>query len=368
MTINEIPWEIEKMSHPFNVANALRDHTGLQKSELYDDLAELLIRWGRLNDIADNVKGAHRGTVAALLSKIANSTLLWGKPFEFHSAKTFGMSRVQDGVGTVSVPERTARRVLKILCDEGYILRFTVQLSNRLHYALNLEKIMLVVRDTINAKSAESDNYREVKSLCDAILAHKDFKKLLAYIKTFAGKVYGDIKDFAESLPVMGEKVAAALADAGETVVETLKNVGEKVVANLTANVRAAKEGAREVSTRKEAKRAAQPLVVGANVNAQAGLDLWHKEVRDTENHPGFSPDNTGKTRGQMGHWLKELVAQGMSEDENRFQISQIVRKWKHVDERSKQFTRISQKGLPCKERMDIHMSSRSLSHFSATS
>ena len=348
------------VTSPYDISNAMKGHTGLSDSTLYDDLAYLLSKRDWVSEVGNSMKGAGTSAINDVLRMIVESTFGWCKPFEFLRTGDFGNSRQQNGCGSSTISARTSRRILKLLLDAGYIVRFNAQLGNRMHYALNLEKVMPIVRDAINAKPAESTQYKDSRTKCAAILASKDYVKLTAFIKTFAGEVYGGIKDFLAALPSLKERVAAALVtvkeiavEVTEKIVETVKNAGGKAVANLSSNVRAAKAAARETSNRIETRRIERPRVAGQDMDARAALALWHKEVRDTEEYSGYLADSTGKTCGQMGKWLKELRADDKTDDEIRFLIRQIVRKWQHVDERDKEFTRISQKGFPCKVRMN---------------
>jgi hypothetical protein len=186
------------------------------------------------------------------------------------------------------------------------------------------------VGNAIDSLRGKSLIWQETARLYNEIKGNSDFLRLAQMVKNFSGRVIRDIKDFIRSITATGGKTMAKL----ETVVQ------------------AAKQVSKEYAERKAIAKAERPILRGGDVDPVAALEFWHKEVKDTNEHAGYVPLRTGKVIGQMKNWLRELVAQGLTEEEIRHKITGYVRKWMHVPDRKRELQCVSAAGKPYKLRM----------------
>lgn len=312
------------------ISAAIKNYVKLADDNIYRNLDELLFRRNGLAVAVHDLKGCYKGTFVTVLQIISSATLRWKKPFELLRVQDFIQGRPDSGCYSPGMSDRTVYRALKILCAEGLLARITANDGRDVHYALNYEVIMERVGNAVDSMHGQSLVWQETARLHAEIQGSNDFALLVRAIKHFAGRVIRDTKEF----------------------IQTLRNIGEKAVATLEGAVRTAKEASRKHSEHKASKKAERPLIRGSSVDPEAGLELWHKEVRDSDSHLGYVPARTGKLIGQMKNWLKEQVAQGKSEEEIRVYISQIVRKWEHVPDNERELQCVSATGKPYKTRM----------------
>lgn len=314
----------------YAISAAIKSSVTLEDEAVYRKLDELFFRRNGLAVAVRGLRGCYAGTFLFVLQTIASATLRWKKPYELLRVNDFVQGRPDSGCYSPGVSDRTVYRALKALCREGLLFKVTANDGRDVHYALNFELLMERLGNAIDSFPGRSLISKETERLFTELKNSPDLAALVQAIKRFAGTAIRDIKEFLQSL----------------------KAVGGKTVATLETAVRAAKTIARDYTEKRVAAKADRPLVRGHSVDPAAGLALWHREVRDTEEHSGYVPAMTGKLVGQMKHWLRELVEQDLTEEQIRGKIRSYVRKWAYVPDRKRELTCVSAAGKPYKLRM----------------
>jgi hypothetical protein len=314
----------------YEISRVIKNSFILQDESIYRKLDELLFRRNCLSSAVRELKGCYKGTFLSVLQIVSSATLRWKKPYELLRIRDFVNGRPDSGCYSPGMCDRTVYRALRILCEEGILVRLTLNDGRDVHYALNFERILEMVGSTIDSMRGHSLIWQETERLYNEIKSSADFALLIKTVKNFAGLVIRDTKEF----------------------LQTLRAIGEKAMATIRQGVEAAKKAAREYSLKRETTKAARPIFRHNCVDYEAALALWHKEVRDTDEHRGYVPIKTGKVLGMMKNWLHELGKQGKSEEEVRLLIKLYVRKWRHVPDEERELQLTSASGKPYKARM----------------
>jgi hypothetical protein len=296
----------------YTISDSLKQTLILDDDTIFAKLDSLFSYRNLLACCVDGLEGCSRGNALHVLQLIATGTMRWKKHFELFRAKDFSEGRPDSGCHSFGIPARTLYRTLRVLKENNLIVSMTSRRGQDVYYALNLKTIMAKVQQEIGKRRGKSILWQETVQLYESILNSTDFEVLVASIERFAGRVISDIKSFLESL----------------------QSIGGQAVNKLGTTLTAAKKKAKEHSEMKARAKADRPIINGnGDVCPLVALEVWHRDVRDTEKHPGYAPNRTGKVVGQMKNWLKELVAQGNNEDAIRDLIRDTVRKWGNVRE-----------------------------------
>jgi hypothetical protein len=120
----------------------------------------------------------------------------------------------------------------------------------------------------------------------------------------------------------------------------------------LKTKIAEAKQAAQDYSEKKATKKLEQPMRKGSYIDPNPALELWHKEVKNADCHPGYIPNRTGKIKGMMRNWLRELFLEGMTEEQIRALIKKYVRRWAVIPDRDRQVQRVSKDGHPYRTRI----------------
>ncbi len=290
-------------------------------------------------------RGITKGPARAILKVISVKTLAFQKPYEMLNARTFieGDEFVA-GIGAVTT--RTVTNGMRRLREADLICAFHRQGSDW-YYALNLAPLFDFLTQWFSkpldddATSSERARY----ALWAELLKLKDlFPAMIATVKALAGRVFRDYGKFAAEAKEAMAQAVAVVEQKAEAVVEAVKEVAETVKEAVTQKIEQAKEvvmnladalkqvpKGSQVQRDKQRKRAALPLFdEKGRALSRNGIALWDSLAVDFE-HVGYEPKHTGKIFGQMKCWLNELAKRGMSEDEIREKMSDIVRRWHHI-------------------------------------
>jgi len=278
----------------------------------------------------DKVKGASKGNLQACLTVISNATLGWGKPFERLSLEEFMSPRDAGGTMISSMSRRTVVRALAALKAAKLIVHFKSPCGRAVHYGLNVKMIFERIGNIYAAAPASCSKSQISKNMWERLSTSKLIDTFAKFISNFAEKIIHDIEE-----------------------VKKILKKGGKVVGTLLSGVKAAKKKAREHSDMKGKAKADQPFFKeNGTPNAAAALEYWHRAVKDSEYYVTYTPIRTAKALGMMKHWLNECAKDGLTEEKIRWNITQYVRRWEHVEDDDRSFTALSSKGKPYEVRM----------------
>jgi DNA-binding transcriptional ArsR family regulator len=280
-------------------------------------------------------KSVRKGPARAVLKVISVKTLAFQKPYEMLNANTFieGDEFVA-GIGAVTT--RTVTNGMRRLREAGLICEFHRQ-GGDWYYALNLEPLFDFLDQWFSKPLADdaTASERARYALWAELLKLKDlFPAMIATVKALAGRVFRDYGRFTTEAKEAMVQAVAVIEQKAEFVVEAAKEVAvavKEVVMNLADALKSVAKGSKVVAD-KQRKRAALPLFdAKGKPLSHNGIALWDSLAADFE-HLGYEPKHTGKVFGNMKCWLAELTKRGLSEDEIREKMSDIVRRWKYLN------------------------------------
>lgn len=267
-------------------------------------------------------KGTSAGTAGRVLQHVLHRTLPYNKLVEHITVK-----EIQEGMVTLAIPsaggsERTVRRALNVLVQEGYLIRMEASIEQRRVYGLNLPFIVRKIAEYMDkGKVKPNTTAGEQKKRCSVI-----------------GQICNRLQPWYDHLKEIG---VLALYRLDEILAELKAWCGRNLNLMGTARqmIKSGQEKAQEAKVRRLRKQAEKPLVYKdseeekTTVKPRQGLDYWRLmlELRKDKYHGGI-PIPTGKTIGQMKHWLKELAeVHEMPDDEIKAWIEDIVEHWSRI-------------------------------------
>lgn len=248
------------------------------------------------------IHGVVKQNLAAVLKFVSSRTLDFSKPYE--------MITRREVAENCSVSIRTAQRAFDVLVRAGMLHKMCCHDDgNECYYSLNLGKIYAELRPEIDSLNPKTRAFFEMDELHRLVVGNK-FTKMCEFVASFANTLIHGIKSF----------------------INKAREAYKAMTSDLLSMVTAAKAHSKAVSKKKSTKKAEGALFTpDGRPDTRAGLEHWYRCLEDFE-YEGIVRDMTGKIRGLMGHFMKELRENhGLDDNEIREAITRIVGKWRWV-------------------------------------
>lgn len=249
-----------------------------------------------------HVRGVSAHRLSSLLRYVSRRTLSFYKPYEritrLEAAQECGMC------------VRTAQRAFDVLVLTGFLHKMCCNdEGSECYYALNVGKIHREIRPDIDALNPKMRSFFEMDELHRLVVGNT-FTKMHELAASFANTLIHGIKSF----------------------INKAREACKTMASTLLSSVTAAKAHATAVSKKKSAKRADGDLfTANGHPDGRAGLEHFYRCVEDYE-YKGVARDMTGKMRGLMGHFMRELRDNYEYNDEDiRYALERLVGKWRWV-------------------------------------
>jgi DNA-binding transcriptional ArsR family regulator len=312
----------------YQITESLRMEVQGERQVMFD-LKNLLLDNGCIEGLSDGLggHGASRQSIVSVLRRIAEATLIWGKPYELIRVSRLANGDTRLGFPAITLSSRTVQRALKVLVGSGLVRMFTANRGSDRYYALDFSRVLSSLRSIV---SHDPKTYRARASLelLENLEKSDGFARIASLIRSLSGKVVSNAKEFKEEI----------------------SNLWTKGVKVLSQKIERAKDKAQTGAKVRMQKKAEKPLFTktGKPV-AKTAMAVWHTAVRDLDKYGNYTPHTTGKMLGMMKNYLNELRELGYSEEEIRQIIFDVVTAWAHIPEHKRQLQAISQKGRPYK-------------------
>lgn len=337
------------LSQTFDEVNRFSKYYGENEIDALHKLGTLCHHFPRLFEgICRNVPGG-RATLLNIVRLLNERTFYMHKPFEAATIRSLLFGQASMGQCSCGAGARaTVTRHLANLVKSGVLVKVECHGCPTL-YSLNIPRLIENIREQLalipdgegkaNTRvQAIRSQWAEVSALLPIIMS--------AYTRTLAlvNSSIDSLSDLKARASAVLTQAVAVVEQKAEAVVEAVKEVAETVKEAVTQKIEQAKEvvmnladalkqvpKGSQVQRDKQRKRAALPLFdEKGRALSRNGIALWDSLAVDFE-HVGYEPKHTGKIFGQMKCWLNELAKRGMSEDEIREKMSDIVRRWHHI-------------------------------------
>lgn len=310
-------------SELYSLAGEISASAGLEPS-FFSDAKILLADANLLNAaVGRDVrgKGTNHGTATAILSQILSITLPFQKLVEFITVGELVRGSTTRMLPPAGCSERTVRRALHVLEQEGYLVRVVSDLGRTVFYGLNLpvliERLAEALRDVPMPKEGTTAHDQRLR----LERVHRICSQLHRWYATLKQLTEKALEALRESLKTLRRAAGGAMAGLQESV----KQAKERSAA-ARADRRSRKANAASFFHEKRGK------LKGSGRDA---LEFWNAQAEArSDQYPGFSAKSTKKMQGMMSNFLMELKDDDSPEEATRKirnYFEDVIENWKAI-------------------------------------